>query len=352
MPINIIKAESMKTIIFILTSLFTFSMINSSAQDYPLILDHPGTFKLIDWGVYTHYDCGFTKVETAANYQKIIKITDLVRKNPVFIDQKGFDCETYVYTMNCPGKFGYGIPSRLSFGFEDWFTDKGKPSKYKIEPPSWSITVNDLSYFASGSYSFGAQKPTETPKAGFNYEKWKSVNDKLSECFYLPGEKEVLGNGIDRYISEIIVVYNPERPPYCLPVKFRELAEWLIDYWKLYPDKFQADMMLGYIEAEYARFSETERDGWAYNNTYDERSPFLKITTVPGPQPVVRLNPEYWNKKLPRSAIQLLTFNRLTDTKRYTSQKAEWLKHNSPGYSLQRFLEALDITTLVPAIDK
>jgi len=316
---------------------FHFSV---QAQDYPLILDHPGTFKLIDWGVYTHYNCGFTKAETTANYEKIIGITDMVRKNPVFIDQKGFNCEIYVYAKNCPDKFGYGIPSELSFGFGDWFMDKGKPAYYRIEPPSWKVQVNNFTSFTSGSYGLGASKPTEKPKDGFNYEKWKSVSEKLSECFNLSGEKEELGNGIDRYSSEMIVIYNPDRPPYYLPVKFRELAEWKIEYWKLHPDKAQSDMIAGMMEAEYAKFSETERDGWAYNNTYDERSPILRITTIPGPQPVVRLNPEYWNKKLPRSAIQILTFNRLADTKQYT------------GYSLDRFLEALDITILVPAIDK
>lgn len=335
-----------------LVCIFTFCMITSQAQDYPLIPDHPGTFKLIDWGVYTHYDCGFTKAETTANYQKIIWITDLVRKNPVFVDQKGFDCETYIYTMNCPDKFGYGIPSRLSFGFEDWFMDKGQPKKYRIEPPSWSVVVNTLDNVFGSTYSLGASKPTEKPKEGFNYEKWKSVNEKLSECFYLPGQKEELGNGIDRYISEIVVIYNPERLPYYLPVKFRELAEWLIGYWKLHPDKVQSDMILPYLEAEYEQIPENERDGWAYNNTYDERCPFLKITPIPGPQPVVRLNPEYWDKKLPRSAIQIITFNRLTNTNLYTKAKEEWLKNGSPGYSLNRFLEALDINILVPAIDK
>jgi len=322
------------------------------AQDYPLILDHPGIFKLIDWGVYTHWDCGLTKSETTANYQKIIGITDLVRKNPVFINQKGFNCEVYVYAKNCPDKFGYGIPSELSFGFGDWFMDKGKPGYYRIEPPSWKVQVNSFRAFTSGSYGLGASKPTEKPKDGFNYDKWKSVDEKLSECFYLPGEKEELDNGIDRYSSELIVVYNPERPPYYLSVKFRELAEWKIEYWKLHPDKAQSDMMLEYLEAEYAMFSETDHDGWAYNNTYDERSPFLKITTVPGSQQVVRLNPEYWNKKLPRSAIQILTFNRLADTKRLTREKEEALKHNSPGYGLLRFEEALDIKMFTELIEK
>jgi len=97
-PCNLTKYRIMKKILLIL---FCAICIHFSvqAQDYPLILNHPGTFKLIDWGVYTHYDCGFTKAETTANYQKIIGVTALVRKNPVFIDQKGFDCETYVFLM-------------------------------------------------------------------------------------------------------------------------------------------------------------------------------------------------------------------------------------------------------------
>ena len=230
--------------------------------------------------------------------------------------------------------------------------DKGQPKVYKIEPPSWSILVNSLENVFGPNYSLGASKPSEKPKEGFNFEKWKSVSDKLHDIIYLPGQKEELRPGIDRYNSEIIVMYNPERPPYYLPVKFRELAELKIEYWKLHPDKIQADMILPMLEAEYAQISETERDGWAYNNTHDERLPFLGITPIEGPQPVVRLNPEYWNKKFPRSSIQLLTFNRHTDTKRYTMGIGESLNNNSPGYSLERFLEALDINTLVPAIEK
>jgi hypothetical protein len=342
----------MRTITSILISLLLLSQVIVRAQDYPLIPDHPGTFEVIDWGVYTHWDCGFTKTEKTANYQKILGITELVRKNPVFTNQKGFNCFAYVFAENCPNKYGYGIPCKIRFDFGDWFMDKGVAKFYKMEPPSWSIIVNSLDNVFGGNFSLGASKPTEKPKEGFNYEKWKSVSDKLHDIIYLPGQKEELGNGIDRYESELIVVYNPERPPYYLPVKFRELAELLIEYWKLHPEKFQSELMLQYLEAEYAQIPESERDGWAYNNTYDERCPFLKITPVPGPQPVVRLNPEYWNKKLPRSAIQILTFNCLTNTQIYTKAKEEWLKKNAAGYSLQRFLEAFDINSLVPAIDK
>jgi hypothetical protein len=252
----------------------------------------------------------------------------------------------------CPDKFGYGIPGLIRFGFCDWFMSKGQPVFNKIEPPSWGIVVNTLNNIFRGSYGVGASKPTKNIKEGFNYEKWKNVSDKLEDCLHIPGEKEELGNGIDRYGSETVVMYNPDRPPYYLPVKFREIAEWLIEYWKLYPVKLQSDLMTQLVEAEYAQIPESERDGWAYHNTYDQRCPFLKITPVPGPQPVVRLNPEYWNKKLPRSAIQIMTFDRLADTQIYTKKNENWLKKEGAVSGINRFLEALDITTLVPAIDK
>ena len=343
----------MKKILHLTLLLCFFCQLLNAQKEYPLILDHPGIFKLIDWGVYTHWNCGFTKAETTANYQKIIEITDVVRKNPVFTNQKGFECETYVYAKNCPDKNGYGIPSELSFGFCDYFSDKGKVSMYKIEPPSWKVQVNHFGSFAGkGSFSYDTSKPSEKPKEGFNFEKWRSAGDKVRGCFFIPGPKEELGNGIDRYDSELIIVYNPERPSYTLPVKFRELAEGLIDYWKFHPDKLQSDMITKMMEDEYAKFSESERDGWAYNNTYDERSPTLQITPTPGPMPVVRLNPEYWNKKLPRSAIQILTFYRLSDTNRYTSEIEERLKLNANGYNLSRFLEALDINSFTGLIEK
>lgn len=111
-------------------------------------------------------------------------------------------------------------------------------------------------------------------------------------------------------------------------------------------------MMTQILEAEYAQVSEIERDGWAYNNTYDNRLPLMGITPVEGPQPVVRLNPDYWNRKLSKSSIQVITFSHLADTKRYKSEKEKWLKSNSPGFSLNRFLEAFDIYSLTEAIEK
>ncbi len=320
-------------------------------KEPPLILDKQGAFKLIDWGVYTHYDCGYTKAETTANYQKIIGITDAVRKNPVMSDMKGFDCQTYVFAHPCDPKAGYGIACDIRFDFGAWVLLKGQPQVYKIEPPNWKLQVNHLGSFANKGFAFNSLKPSDKPKDGFNYEKWNSITEKIRECFYIPGPKEKLGDGIDRYGSELIVVYNAARPPYSVPVRFRELATWIIDYWRMYPQQAASDMMTKLVEAEYAKFSEAEREGYAYYGS-DERTPTLQITSVPNQLPVMRKNPDYWNKVLPRSAIQILTFERLADTKRYTREKEDALKHDSSGYHLLRFMESLDINPFTGLIEK
>jgi len=40
--------------------------------------------------------------------------------------------------------------------------------------------------------------------------------------FYMPGKKETIGKGIDRYNRETVIIYNPDRPAYWLPVSIRE----------------------------------------------------------------------------------------------------------------------------------
>lgn len=140
---------------YVIALIFTAGITSlAKSQDYPLLPDHPGTFKLIDWGVYTHNDCGFTKAETAANYQKIIKITDLVRKNlRVFVNQKGFECETYVFAEKLPRQkpgMEFPAPSVLDSAIGLWI--KEKPKYYRIEPPSWSVSVNQFNGFLGAHY--------------------------------------------------------------------------------------------------------------------------------------------------------------------------------------------------------
>lgn len=325
---------------------------NVLAQDYPLILDKQGTFKILDWGVYDHYDCGFSKAETNANYLKLVELTDAIRGNPVLQTMKGFDSQARLYAMYCDKKSGYGIPSQISLEFCYYYLNKGKEEKAVIEPPNWYIQVNKLTSGMAHGFNYTAH-PSGKAKPGFDPAKWETVASKVKEIFFTPGEKENLAPGIDRYAKETVIIYNPSRPAYWIPVTIGEAFGLLLDYWKMEPDHVLSDMMLEMIENEYSQFSESERDGNAYGaGGQDSRGVFSRIGTDNTQSPLMRVNPEYWNKKLPRSAIQILSFNLLYDKDRYKREAEEGLKYNSGGYHVSRFLEALEIKTLLPVIDQ
>lgn len=335
-----------------ITGIILILLISSIyAQESPLLLDKQGTFKIIDWGVYTHYDCGFTKTETSANYLKLVEITDVVRNNPVLQTPKGFDSQARLYARNCDKKFGYGIPCEISFEFCYFFTNKGKEIKADIEPPNWDVQVNQLRPVLGKGFDYIANTPSGKTKPGFDMVKWETAASKVREMFYTPGKKENLEPGIDRYADETVIIYNPNRPDYWIPVTIREAFGLLLNYWKMEPNQATCDMMVKAFEDEYALYSESERNGNAYLGGRGQ-SPVSGIGNDNTQTQVMRVNPEYWDKSLPRSAIQILSFLCLMDKDRYKREAEEQLGYNDGSYHLTRFLEALDIKTLIPVIDK
>jgi len=74
----------------------------------------------------------------------------------------------------------------------------------------------------------------------------------------------------------------------------------LLDYWKQVPDKIQAETMMPILENELAIFSETEKDGFA---SIGKSESISRIGSTKNETPVMRSNPDYWDQKLPRSAI-------------------------------------------------
>jgi hypothetical protein len=59
--------------------------------------------------------------------------------------------------------------------------------------------------------------------------------------------------------------------------------------------------------------------------------------------PVMQINPLYWDKNLPRSAIQYVSFYCPADRDRLSAQRDERLRNNDGSYHVSRFVEAIDI---------
>jgi hypothetical protein len=320
-----------------------YSMVN--AQEYPLVLDKQGSFKVTDWGAYTHYDCGYTKAETSANYQKVLAVINAMRKgNPVLNELKGFDAELLLFAQDCDPKFGYGIPSRLTFGFCSWINFKGKEVRNKIEPPAWYMNFNILGNVGNRSY-----EPRDKKKPVTQKEKREEAGRRLDELIHTTGKKETLAPGIDMYNGQDIVVYNPDRPPYWLPITVREVYKLTYDYWRLNPDSLARSLILQMLDAEYSTFTEEELDGYAY--TLGKGATAHVGNDEDSPQ-IMKPNSAYWNKNLSKSAIQIMKFI-LPVNKTYLQNTVdEYLKLNSISYHEVRFELALDVYQFVSLIDK
>lgn len=324
-------------------------MIFSGAVNgqWKLLPDKPGSFKVVDWGVHRFNGSEYTKAEKDANYKKLLQLTELIKKNPVMGNPVGFDCEATLFSKSYDLKNGYGMPSMYELMIKFFFkNEKGKEVRFNIEPPHWDIEINNINNTPGGCLGYSAKKPDEKPKDGFSFEKWKSAADKLTNLIYAPGKKETIIPGLDRYGYDYHVVYNPDRPPYWVPVTIREAFTLLISFWKEHPDKLESDLMLSLIEPEYAKYSESEKEGLAYSGGIGGIGP------DPNSAQIYRVNKEYWNRKLPRSAIQFMQFYYPSNERDIEREMEEKLKNGAGTYHIQRFLKELDITLFTSIIDK
>jgi len=318
------------------------------AQDSTLLPDKPGTFKIMDLGVYTFYKCDYTAADTTDNYRKLTAIINTLRTNPVLGSPKGFDFLVLIGSWNCDAKNGYGIPVEIGFDFCSWSLVGGKEVKWSSKPPEWLLEMNRLKSFSGGGFTVITDTKDKS-KQGFNKEQWEKASGKLNELFIMPGTKEQVEKGVDRYNKDFIIVYNPERPAYWKHVTIREVFDLLLDYWRKHPDGNTSTTIVKMLEREYSHFSEAERNGYAY---YGDPTTLSRIVSDPKQLPVMRVNPAYWNKNLPRSAIQILSFHCPADKNIIRKEKEEQLKNNSGYYHLSRFIEALDLTIFPGMIDR
>lgn len=70
---------------------------------------------------------------------------------------------------------------------------------------------------------------------------------------------------------------------------------------------------------------------------------------------IMKVNPLYWDKNLPKSAIQFIYFRMVNNKPFLKSKTSEYLQKNSISYHLARFEESLDMTMVrsqVPLIGK
>jgi len=348
------KNMSGKIIKIVSIGLLMVQMSFSFGQDKELLLDKRGTFKFQKEALNGQGPdlygkvCSSTKAESDAMLVKLENVVQVIRKTPVLAENKGFDGVCRLYGGRCSSKYGYAVPANIKFWFQTWSLRNGKEEKWVNEPPQWIIEVNQLDKFRNnglGGTDFSdAYNPTNP---AFSAAGMHKATVELNELFYLPGVKESLSPGIDRY-GDYLVIFNPDRPPYWEQVTVREAFRLLINYWKQVPDKIQAETIGPMLENEFFGFSEAEKDGFAYFGNPESVS---RIGSAPNETPVVRPNPAYWNKNLSRSSIQIMVLE--IPPKEIVKYKMDVRWERQDGYYyVSRLLYELDVNTLLPTIEK
>ncbi len=324
----------MKMKTHIATIMLVLAVFQLQAQPKENLADRPGTFQMLSRTDYSMHQ-SFTKTEMAYNLERIKSLVEVVRQNPVLANIKGFMGRARIYDISGTSKCGYGVPARISFEFSDYLNNKGKITYNTIEPPQWSILINNISV---------------------NY--WNNFNtDKC--CFTIPFNKKTIAAGIDVYDDVTYVIYDPNRPPYWLPVTVEEAFALAREDAKKEKDKIAAKYLNDFLEKEWADISPADRNKQAYFGGGISR---VSAMSGMGGQdrlfpPIVKVNPAYWNKSLPKSAIQFITLTVSMDKKQLQKEYLDCLKHQYYGETcnLNRFLVSYnedDIKNLVFLIAK
>lgn len=204
----------------------------------------------------------------------------------------------------------YGMRSEMSFEFQLFLADKTNGGKWTVEPPHYHFYINNTEsgHQSRGNFPyFNDQQDDPKSERAINAAA-VNINGLIAAFPYVRN----LAPGVDVYQESAdgdkchIIVYNPERPPYWLEITVKEAAAIYLEYYSLYQKTEMDKKILEQLKKEIAELSPEELAAPAYQG-HDTHFVFPVNGQNQGLK-LVRFNPGYWDKSLPASAIQLMTF--------------------------------------------
>jgi hypothetical protein len=249
------------------------------------------------------------------------------QKAPLMSDPKGFDLWVY-FTGYWNDKYklqpgNYGRRGELNFDFQ-MFSSKG--SKWTVEPPHWSFDINNTETGHGTNSNLPGWDNTKDPES-LEKQMDKAAAD-LNNLFRIFPFVRDIAPGVKLYGGGNLIVFNPNQPPFWLPVTVREVTEMKLAYYKQ-----KETVLLPELKEEIAKLTEEELKAPAFSG-HDE---FFVLNVHPESEDktnenggqIMRFNPEYWDRTLPPSAIQFMT---LYYPERSVTETEEFFKYN--GYPI------------------
>ncbi|MDO9253977.1 MAG: hypothetical protein Q7U54_00590 [Bacteroidales bacterium] len=280
-----------------------------------------------------------------AEYQKNIDLViETLHQNPVLKNPVGIEPSVNVRVWP-DDKAGFHlrsladdiVGSRIAIQFCPLFKDeKGNIRKHCMEVTSCDVHVNEPQATSEKYLHYLASELHPTP------EKLEIAAQNLSKIFVKPLVAKELAEGVTAYQSGIIIISNP-KCPYWIPVKCGELFDQITEYFSIVQEKDNSYVyVVEEIEKEKGVFSTEQLNGPAYFTTGN----ISGVTAVENDSPLLRFNPDYFDKSLPRTSIQLIAVHTLTESfdRNCDDTHLEYRRHCE-------FVKQLDVNALKALLD-
>ena len=128
------------------------------------------------------------------------------------------------------------------------------------------------------------------------------ATSELNDLFLVfPFEKE-LAPGVKLFGDGNLIIYNPDRPSFWLPVTVREVVELELAFYNIREDDKQ--WVYPYLKTAADKLTTEELDAPAYGGSEDA---ILGVNGLKQGLQIMKFNKEYWDRSPPPSAVQLIT---------------------------------------------
>jgi len=253
-----------------------------------------------------------TEAEYLAYKKTVATLAEWFHQNvPMLATPKGYDllATTYgqfdkYYRMD---KCNYGLRDEMHFSFQ-LFLSKG--GKWTVEPPAYSFDINNTE---TGHSSGGKVAWFDETKDEPALEKViNAAAVKMNGVFPVFEYIRQIGPGIDLYREaenappHHVIIYDPEKPPYWLPVTVKELAGFYMEYYSLFKKNEIDRLLFEELKKEIANILPEELNAQAFLG--HESNLVFRVNGRKEGLPLMRFNPNYWDRSRPTSDIQFMTF--------------------------------------------
>jgi len=281
-----------------------------------------------------------TEAEYLTYKKTIASLAEWFHQNvPMLTAPKGYDMLVTTYGQSDKyyrmDKCNYGLRDEMHFSFQLFYSNGGKRT---IEPPAYSFNVNNTETGHSSSRKVALFDETKDDPA---LEKaMNAAAVKINGIFPVFEFVKQIAQGIDLYREaenahpHHIIIYDPEKPSYWLPVTVNELAALYIEYYSLFK-KVEIDRLLfEELKKEIANIPPEELNAQAF--TGHESNVVFRINGRKEGLPLMRFNPGYWDRTRPTSDIQFMTFYY---PQMDAAQQEEFYKNNGHPFYSQLLVE-------------